>query len=231
MFYQPIISKGVFFLEPDESKHAIRVLRHRAGDIIHVTDGEGFLYEARILSEDQHQCTCEVITVTPSPLLSYSIHLAISPLNHPDRLEWFVEKAVELGVDRISIIICDRTEKRHTKPERLQKIAVGAMKQSQRLTLPLIEGPVPFSKFIQYSDADQKFIAYVDMNNPLHLINHARKSLRYVVLIGPEGDFTEGELNLALHGGFVKVSLGTHRLRTETAGIVACHVLNLINLS
>ena len=123
-------------------------MRRRLGDIIHVTDGKGMLYEARILSEDQNQCAFELVRGQREPAVSHSIHLAISPLSHPDRLEWFIEKAVELGVNRISLVLCERTEKRHVKLERLQKIAIGAMKQSQRLTLPSIEGPISFDDFV-----------------------------------------------------------------------------------
>lgn len=206
-------------------------MRQHTGDLIYVTDGKGTLYEARIRSEDQQRCAFEIITATPAPPPAYTIHLAISPLNHPDRLEWFVEKAVELGVNRISIVICERTEKRHVKLERLQKIAISAMKQSQRLTLPDVEGPLSFAAYIDAPGADQKFIAHVDMSNPLHLFHTAKRASRYAVIIGPEGDFTDRELQDALDHGFVKVSLGSYRLRTETAGIAACHALNLANLS
>lgn len=221
---------GAHFLDPDESRHAVRVLRHRTGDIIFITDGKGLLYEGRITTEDQNRCAFEVVRVSSANTAAHQIHIAISPLSHPDRLEWFVEKAVELGVHRITLISCARTEKRQVKPERLQKIAAGAMKQSQRLTLPPIDGPITFGTFINDSEADQKFIAYVDADNPLHLFNQARKEKSYLVCIGPEGDFTDKELQLALDSGFEKVSLGTARLRTETAGIAACHMLNLVNL-
>jgi len=206
-------------------------MRRRPGDLIHITDGKGMLYEARILSEDQNQCAFELVRGQREAVISHSIHLAISPLSHPDRLEWFIEKATELGVNRVSLVLCERTEKRHVKLERLQKIAVGAMKQSQRLTLPGIEGPVSFDDFASTCQADQKFIAFVDSSNPMHLFKQAKKGFSDVVCIGPEGDFTAEELKHALNYGFVKVSLGAYRLRTETAGIAACHMLNLVNLS
>lgn len=224
------MGEGAHYLDPDESRHAVRVLRHRTGDIIFITDGKGHLYEARITHEDQHRCAFEVVRVNEAASAAHHVHIAISPLSHPDRLEWFIEKAVELNVDHITLISCARTEKRQAKPERLQKIAAGAMKQSQRLTLPPIDGPMAFDTFLHTCDADQKFIAYVDAENPLHLFSQARKKQSYVVCIGPEGDFTEKELQLALGHGFVKVSLGATRLRTETAGIAACHMLNLVNL-
>jgi 16S rRNA (uracil1498-N3)-methyltransferase len=229
LFYQPLIRDGVDYLDADESKHAIRVMRKRIGDTVHITDGSGTLYDARIRSEDQHKCLFEIIATTSAPEPDHHIHIAISPLNHPDRLEWFVEKAVELGVHRITLIVCTRTEKRYPKHDRLQKIAIGAMKQSLRFTLPAIEGPLPFDAFVTQCKADQRYIAYVDTTNPVHLMDEARRGSTYVVLIGPEGDFTGSELNHALTHGFVKVSLGTSRLRTETAGLATCHTLNLVN--
>jgi len=231
LFYQPLLNEGAHYLDPDESRHAARVLRHRVGDVIHITDGKGNLFDGRILSEDQTRCTFEVVGEHREVPRTYDIHIAISPLSHPDRLEWFVEKAVEMGVSRISLLLCQRTEKRHVKTERLLKIAVGAMKQSQRLTLPEITEPLPFDSFVTSCAADQKFIAYVDSSNPVHLFTTATKSRRYAICVGPEGDFTEAELNLAIGSDFKKVSLGTHRLRTETAGIAACHMLDLVNHS
>ena len=231
LFYQPLISEGVHHLDPDESKHVVRALRRRAGDLIHVTDGKGSCFEARIVSDDQSKCAFEIISEQREPHTNHRIHIAISPLSHPDRLEWFVEKAVELGADKITLINCDRTEKRHVKTERLVKIAVGAMKQSQRFTLPPIEGPVEFAAFCPSSKEDQRIIAFVDAANPLHLFTRAEKGKSYVICIGPEGDFTESEVKHSLLNGFEKVSLGTHRLRSETAGLAACHMLDLVNLS
>ncbi|MGC3946124.1 MAG: 16S rRNA (uracil(1498)-N(3))-methyltransferase [Chryseolinea sp.] len=231
LFYQPLIDEGVRHLDPDESKHAVRALRRRAGDIIHITDGKGLHFESRIISDDQSKCTFEIVREECEAPCLYDIHIAISPLSHPDRLEWFVEKAVELGVNRITLLTCDRTEKRQIKAERLVKIAIGAMKQSQRYTLPPIEGPLSFQTFCSADHSSQKFIAFVDASNPLHLYKQAKKNQSYVVCIGPEGDFTEEEIAFALDHGFQKVSLGTNRLRSETAGLAACHMLNLVNLS
>jgi 16S rRNA (uracil1498-N3)-methyltransferase len=230
LFYQPLLGEGAHYLDPDESKHAIRVLRHRVGDVIHITDGKGNLHEGRILAEDQTRCTFEVVSSVREAQPDHSIHLAISPLSHPDRLEWFIEKAVELGVSQITLIACERTDKRQVKPGRLHKIAVGAMKQSQRFTLPVIQGPIPFDSFVPSCREHQKFIAYVDADNPRHLFAQAKKKQAYVICIGPEGDFSAKELNFAMQHDFIKVSLGTHRLRTETAGIAACHILDLVNL-
>jgi 16S rRNA (uracil1498-N3)-methyltransferase len=230
LFYQPLIVEGVHHLDAEESRHVVRVMRRRVGDTIHVTDGKGMLYEARITSEDQSKCGFEIISQRQQQDSNHSIHIAISPLSHPDRIEWFVEKAVEIGVNQITLVNCERTGKRHVKSGRLHKIAIGAMKQSQRFTLPLVEGPLPFEKFVASCRSDLKFIAYVDASNPEHLFTLARKGKSHTVCIGPEGDFTDEELKQALDGGFVKVSLGPHRLRTETAGLAACHMLNLVNM-
>lgn len=230
LFFQPLINEGVHHLDPDESKHAVRALRRRAGDIIYITDGKGSCFEARILSDDQSKCTFEIQNEQREPRTPHTIHIAISPLGHPDRLEWFVEKSVELGVHRITLINCDRTEKRHAKPERLTKIAIGAMKQSQRFTLPPILGPLPFKTLCSESQEQQRFIAFVDASNPQHLFAQAERNQSYVVCIGPEGDFTDEELVVAHRHDFQKVSLGTHRLRSETAGLAACQMLSLVNL-
>jgi len=229
LFYQPEIQQGVHCLDPTESKHCTKVLRKRAGDLIHITDGHGFLYHALITKSDVQQCAFEIREKIPEASKKYSIHIAISPTKHPDRLEWFIEKAVELGIDKITLIECDHTERTHIKLERLEKIAVSAMKQSLRFTLPFILEPVKIQEVINNADASSKFIAYVEPANPVHLKNVALPNSDYLVLIGPEGDFSSEELNLTQEKKFVKVSLGANRLRTETAGVAACHILNLVN--
>ena len=229
LFYQPSIQQGIFHLDPTESKHCTKVLRRKYGDKIYVTDGKGFLYEAVITVADPVECKFEIQEQKAEAAKSFSIHIAISPTKHPDRLEWFVEKAVELGVDRITIMICEHTEQSHFKLARLEKIVISAMKQSLRLTLPDIKGPRDFKMVTEDTDAVSKFIAHVDAENPDHLMNIAPLHSQYLVLIGPEGDFSPNELHLAATKKFVRVSLGSHRLRTETAGLSACHILNLVN--
>lgn len=229
LFYQPLIPEGIYYLDAVESRHCTKVLRKKNGDRIQITDGKGFLYHATITNADAHQCTFNVQEKTAESLRDYHIHIAISPIKNADRLEWFVEKAVELGVDEITLIECDHTEKAHVKSERLVKLAISAMKQSLKWTLPTISGPVNVSAFITNSTASSRFIAHVDPANPIHLIHIAPPYSHYLILIGPEGDFSADELTLALKNGFQAVSLGTSRLRTETAGLAACHVLNLVN--
>jgi 16S rRNA (uracil1498-N3)-methyltransferase len=229
LFYQPAIQQGIFHLDPTESKHCTKVLRRKAGDKISITDGKGFLYEAVITVADPGQCSFEIQKKEADKAKSFSIHIAISPTKHPDRLEWFVEKSVELGVDKITLINCEHTERSHFKLDRLEKIAISAMKQSLRLTLPSIEGPLDFNVVVNQVNTISKFIAHVDVANPDHLKNIAARDSNYLVLIGPEGDFSGEELQQAATKQFRKVSLGSHRLRTETAGLAACHILNLVN--
>jgi 16S rRNA (uracil1498-N3)-methyltransferase len=218
LFYQPLLPEGILYLDADESRHCIKVLRHNTGDVIHITDGKGFFYDAVITKADDRQCTFRIQEKSAQPVRDYSIHIAISPTKNADRIEWFVEKAVELGVDIVSIINCENTERTYLKKERLEKVAVSAMKQSLKATLPRIEGLLEFDAIVK-SDAQ----------NPDHLKNIALPGKDYLVLIGPEGDFSPEELNAAIANGFQKVSLGQSRLRTETAGLAACHILNLAN--
>lgn len=229
LFYQPLIHEGIHHLDAEESRHCVKVLRKKTGELIHLTDGKGFFYEAAILKNDPAQCDFKIASKTPEPPKDFFIHIAIAPTKNADRIEWFVEKAVEFGVNKVSLIECEHSERIFSKTDRLKKIAVTAMKQSLKATLPQIEGLLRLDSLIACADEDQKFIAHVDQSNPLHLKDAARKGLRYLVLIGPEGDFSTKELQLAKERAFQKVSLGTSRLRTETAGIAACHILNLIN--
>jgi len=228
LFYQPNIPQGIFHLNHEESHHAIRVLRMNEGQELNLTDGLGSFYLAKITKPDPKKCEFEIIgnkSVEPKP---FHIHIAIAPTKNADRMEWFVEKAVEIGVDRISFMFCKNSERKVINHERIEKVAVSAMKQSQQAWLPKISEMIPFKEILKIL-ADQKMIAYVDSSNPKHLQSVAKPEKRYLVLIGPEGDFSKEELELALQSGFEKVSLGQTRLRTETAGLVACHTLNLIN--
>jgi 16S rRNA (uracil1498-N3)-methyltransferase len=228
LFYQPRIEEGVQHLDAEESRHATKVLRMVKGDELHLTNGKGFLYTCRITDADSKKCSFEIVDRTNLKKRGFQIHIAIALTKNIDRIEWFVEKATEIGIDEISFILCQNSERKHINLERIEKIAVSAMKQSGQTWLPKISPLLPF-KEITKLQASQKFIAFVDKQNPNHLKSLASVNGNYLVLIGPEGDFREEELSLALINDFKKVSLGSNRLRTETAGIVACQVLNLIN--
>jgi 16S rRNA (uracil1498-N3)-methyltransferase len=228
LFYQSKINEGVLNLDAEESRHAIKVLRMVKGDALHLTDGKGFFYTAKITEAEAKKCSFEIIDKKQSTKRDYQIHIAIAPTKNADRIEWFVEKATEIGVDEIRFMLCKNSERKNINLERIEKIVVSAMKQSGQAWLPKVSPLVPFKEVLKYQ-ASQKFIAFVDEKNPNHLRSMAKPNGNYLVLIGPEGDFSQEELNLALENNFKKVSLGNNRLRTETAGLVACQILNLIN--
>ena len=230
LFYQPRIPEGILFLEAEESRHCVKVLRKKTGDVITLTDGKGFFYDAIITRADAARCIFEVRNQMPSEKKDHFIHIAISPTKNADRIEWFVEKTTELGIDKISLIDCKNTERNFIKTDRLLKVAVSALKQSVKADLPVIaERVVSFTDLAEHCTEQEKCIAFVDTANPLHLKDAVRPGTSYCVLIGPEGDFSPEELKTATSRGFKKVNLGQSRLRTETAGIAACHILNLLN--
>ncbi|HKZ36066.1 MAG TPA: 16S rRNA (uracil(1498)-N(3))-methyltransferase [Chryseolinea sp.] len=229
LFYQPLLPEGIHYLDSNESRHVVKVLRKKKGDTINITDGKGKFYKGVIVNADSHQCSFDVAEQNVEPARNFHIHIGISPTKNSDRIEWFIEKAVELGVNEITLIQCDHTERQHLKVERLEKMAISAMKQSLKASLPVIHPLVNFRNVILSSNASEKYIAHVDHENPNYLKNLVKPGSSYLVLIGPEGDFSEEELILADTRGFTKISLGPSRLRTETAGIAACHILNLAN--
>jgi 16S rRNA (uracil1498-N3)-methyltransferase len=228
LFYQPELPDGVHYLDEDESRHAVKVFRLSEGDSIEVTDGKGTLYTCRITKADARKCSFLVnhqVKQSPKP---YFIHMAIAPTKNMDRMEWFVEKAVEIGIDQISFMVCQKSERKNVNEERIHKLAISALKQSGQFTLPVLSPVQDFARMVT-QPAEEKFIAYVDRENPDLLKNKASKGKKYFILIGPEGDFSKEELKIAQQNNFNKVSLGPNRLRTETAGLAACHILNLLN--
>jgi len=228
LFFQPAVSEGVNHLTAEESYHAFRVLRLSVGDEIKITDGKGVIYQAQITSIDSKKCVFKANTHEKIPDKNFRIHIAIAPTKNADRIEWFVEKAVEIGIHEISFILCKNSERKVLNIERIEKIAVSAMKQSQQPWIPTLHPLQPLNDILK-QQADQKFIGHVDSSNPVHLKAIAKPNKSYLVLIGPEGDFSNEELNTALQAGFEKVSLGENRLRTETAGLTACQTLQFVN--
>lgn len=229
LFYQPEIIKGVHFLDSEESRHCVKVLRKREGEEIIVVDGLGGTYTAVIKIADPRRCSFTIQKIVQEEIKIFHIHIAIAPTKNADRIEWFLEKVIEVGVDGITFIECDHSERAKINYDRLQKKAISAMKQSLRSRLPAINPLQDFSSFINDIKADQKFIAYVDSSLPYHLKDLIIPNKDYVILIGPEGDFSEKEVNLAFQAGFKDVSLGNSRLRTETAGLAAGLIFNLMN--
>jgi 16S rRNA (uracil1498-N3)-methyltransferase len=228
LFYQPGIPDGIHFLDAHESRHAVCVLRMLESDRIELTDGQGFFYSAKILKVDSKKCEFEILNEKFIPKRNFQTHIAIAPTKNADRTEWFVEKATEIGIDAITFLQCKNSERKTVNIDRVEKIAISAMKQSQQAWLPKINTMTSFKEILT-AEAHQKFIAYVDASNPKHLQSLVLKGKNYLVLIGPEGDFSKEELDLAIQHGYEKISLGTNRLRTETAGLAACQALYFIN--
>jgi 16S rRNA (uracil1498-N3)-methyltransferase len=226
IFYQPLLAEGIHWLDADESRHAVHVLRLREGDTVELTDGKGSFCVASIEIPDSKKCSFRVIEKKQLPQRSFQVHMAIAPTKNMDRTEWFIEKAVEFGIEKITFMQCERSERRNIPLDRIQKIAISALKQSKQAWMPHINGIHNF-KHVLEEEATEKFIAFVDENNQLHLKDVFTQKSDYLVLIGPEGDFTNTELEWAIEKGFKKVSLGPNRLRTETAALAAVHILSL----
>ncbi len=229
LFYTPDITSDTYTLSEDESKHSIRVLGLQEGDEINLVDGKGTFYTAKIISANPKKCALQVIDKVPEfGKRSFYVHVAVAPTKNLDRMEWFVEKAVEIGIDEISFLLCERSERKTINNERLEKITISAMKQSVKAYLPKLNEMQAFTTFVKEVDAANTYIA--------HLENHDRTSLSQVqlsqkicILIGPEGDFSVKEIELAYSCGIKPVTLGTSRLRTETAALVACHTVNVLH--
>lgn len=228
LFYQPDLAKGVNQLPEDESRHAVQILRLKKGDTLSITDGKGLLMDGVILEPKINGCSFEIIKKTTVNAADYSIHLAVAPTKQRERMEWMVEKSIEIGVQQISFFSCKNSERITINKERLNRVAISAIKQSKKAWLPIIETDLNFQNMLTHK-TEHRFIAFVDSSNTNHLKNLVKPKSTYTVLIGPEGDFTKDEIEEAVDSGFTIISLGQNRLRTETAGLAACHILNLVN--
>lgn len=201
----------------------------RVGDIIHVTDGRGKLYEGSILGQNPKDCQIIINKILwETAKRPFNIHLAVAPTKNIARFEWFLEKATEIGIDEITPLFCEHSERGQIRTDRLQKIILSAAKQSLKTHLPILHEPVQFTDFIQLNQSKSKFVAYVEEQQPVHLKN-AYKGGDCIILIGPEGDFSKEEIETAQKMDYQLISLGPSRLRTETAALVACHIINLAN--
>jgi 16S rRNA (uracil1498-N3)-methyltransferase len=229
IFYAPCLSTCSELPEA-ESGHVVRVLRHTVGDEIDVVDGNGMWYHCRIASAHPKHCSVEILSSHSDSHWPYRVELAIGPTKNLDRMEWWLEKSVEIGLDRFVPLRCRFSERKELKTERLRKIAIAAMKQSLKATLPQIDEMTDFKRFIEEPFDGQKFIAHCMDNQPRHLLSHLVQKGRDVrILIGPEGDFSQDEVSFALQNGYLPISLGDQRLRTETAALVSVHTVHLIN--
>ena len=230
-FYTPTPEAGQ--LPQDEAQHALRVLRLGMGDELHLMDGKGAFHRAVITEADNHHCRYRILESVPQqPEWTGKIHIAVAPTKNMDRMEWFVEKATEIGFDRLTLLDCRFSERRVVKNERLEKIIVSAMKQSHKAWLPQLDEMTPFRKFITQPDLPaQRFIAHCYEGEKPFLLDLLAPCTPALVLIGPEGDFSIDEVREAEAAGFRSVSLGTSRLRTETAALAAVHMMRIRNTS
>lgn len=230
VFYAPNCQLGFFPLHEEESKHVVRVLRMKQGDPVYVIDGNGKLFEGIIFEPHIKHCILQLNKVTEGfEKRNYRLHIAISPLKSVDRFEWFIEKAIEIGVDEITPLLCSHTEKKNINKDRLNRIVESAMKQSLKAYHPLLNDIQSFEKFILLHENGERGIAYCGEGEKTFIGKAFTKNADSIILIGPEGDFTADEFTMALNKGFKGISLGESRLRTETAGVVACHAMSFMN--
>ncbi|NOZ45685.1 MAG: 16S rRNA (uracil(1498)-N(3))-methyltransferase [Chlorobi bacterium] len=229
IFYTTNIKGKYYQLTEEESKHCIKVLRLSMGDKVQLTDGKGFFYIATIIHDHPKHCKVEIIeTIKKHKPRDVYIHIAIAPTKSMERFEWFLEKSTEIGIDEITPIITERSERKTVRHDRMEKVLISAMKQSQKAFLPKLNKLTPFYDFISHNNTATKFIAHCEPREKMQLKNITVVNNEVLVLIGPEGDFSSEEINKALANNFIEVSLSNNRLRTETAGIVACHTINLL---
>ena len=225
-----IIQNNAAILSEEESLHCVKVLRHKVGDTIQVIDGKGTRAIGTIEAAHAKQCAVSLSKKeTVAKNRNYDLHIAIAPTKNIERIEWFVEKAVEIGIDTISSIKCKNSERTVVKEDRLRKVAESAVKQSQQAYIPVIDPLLEFKEFIKKTTADVKLIAHCEKDEKKNIKDYITPGKSYCILIGPEGDFTKEEIQIALQAGYMPVSLGDNRLRTETAGLYACGALAVLN--
>ncbi|OYU80081.1 MAG: 16S rRNA (uracil(1498)-N(3))-methyltransferase [Flavobacterium sp. BFFFF1] len=231
LFYHPDIDETTssFAFDKEESRHIIKVLRKQGSDILFVTNGLGLLFKTEIALPSENKCLVNVVSIEKFDRPKPSLHLAVAPTKMNERFEWFLEKATEIGIAEITPIICDHSERKVLKTERMDKILLSAMKQSNQFFLPILHEAIPFRDFAGKVDSGQKFIAHCEETGKRTLKSLLIPNSDCVIMIGPEGDFSEKEIKLALENDFIPVTLGETRLRTETAAVVAAHSVVFFN--
>ena len=230
VFYLPNAQIGTISFPEEESKHIVKVLRMKEGDRFCVTDGNGSLYDAELVDAHPKRAMADLSNQRAGyDIRDFRVSIAIAPTKLNERTEWFLEKATEIGIDEVKLFSSYHSERRAANVERFKKIVVSAMKQSVKSKMPLVEDMIPFDKLVKQNYEGQKFIAWIDDDVKDQLCDLYKKGENALVLIGPEGDFSKEEVALARENGFIPVSLGEARLRTETAAVVACHTIQLIN--
>jgi 16S rRNA (uracil1498-N3)-methyltransferase len=231
LFYNPDLNPQTetFAFDREESRHIIKVLRKKDSDILHVTDGKGHLFTTQITLASDNKCTVKVVSCEKSLPAKVQLHLAVAPTKMNDRYEWFLEKATEIGIAQITPIICDHSERKQVNVDRLEKILISAMKQSNQCYLPKLNEPIAIKDFLKLKYNGQLFIAHCEETQKQSLKTALKPNADVTMLIGPEGDFSEKEIALAIQNHYAPVMLGETRLRTETAAIVACHTVVFTN--
>ncbi|MBT2163235.1 16S rRNA (uracil(1498)-N(3))-methyltransferase [Zobellia barbeyronii] len=231
LFYNPDLDKSIsqFTFSQEESRHIVKVLRKKEGDILHITNGKGYIFESEILLADQKRCKAQIVSTAKKHAKTHWLHIVVAPTKNNDRFEWFLEKATEIGVNEITPIFCERSERKVIKKERLDKVIQSAMKQSLRSYLPKLNDAISFKDFMEQEQNGLLFIAHCEEEEKVDLKRRVAPDKDITILIGPEGDFSQNEISSAYEKGFLPVSLGEYRLRTETAAIVACTTVNMIN--
>ena len=233
LFYNTEIDESTesFSFDKEESRHIIKVLRKKDSDILHVTNGLGLLFETQITLASDNKCIVQVLSIKKTNEPKFRLHLAVAPTKMNDRFEWFLEKATEIGIQEITPIICDRSERKVINLERFEKIILSAMKQSNETYLPKLNEAISFKEFIKQKNEGLQLIAHCEETDKKSLKDILQPYESVTMLIGPEGDFSEKEIALALENNYQPVTLGNTRLRTETAAIVACHSVVFFNES
>ncbi|CAM4103061.1 16S rRNA (uracil1498-N3)-methyltransferase [Pedobacter westerhofensis] len=231
VFYTPDITSSDYILNEEESRHCMKVLRLVTGDVVHLIDGRGGLYEAEITGESKRNVSLHVLKTTSEyQKRNHNLHIAVAPTKNIDRLEWFLEKATEIGIDQITPVICERSERKIVKEDRLNKVITSAVKQSLQAYHPMLNEALSLKELISHHSADHRMIAHCVEGEPRKYISEiAPSGSSYLILIGPEGDFTPNEIQLALQNDFKPLTLGNTRLRTETAALAACFEVNYLN--
>jgi len=231
IFYTPDITQNTYTLNEEESKHCVRVLRLSVGTTVNLVDGKGGFYTAEITSDNPKKVSLSILKVeTEFHKRNHYLHIAVAPTKNIDRIEWFLEKATELGIDEITPIITDRSERRIVKEDRLNKVITSAVKQSIKAYHPKLNDAIAFDSFLKEPFDGDKLIAHcIDNGEKQYISNLITPHQKYLILIGPEGDFTPDEVNLALNKGFKALTLGDNRLRTETAALSVCFEINYLN--
>ncbi len=233
LFYNTSITESTaeVTFDKEESNHIIKVLRMKEGDSFKITNGKGSFFDAEIVIANPKACVVKILSVIIQKPLAYQLHLAVAPTKLNDRYEWFLEKATEIGISEITPIICDHSERKVIKMERYEKILQSAMKQSLKAYLPKMNDAISFKDFLNSENKceDLKCIAHCEKTDKKSLKSILLPNKRITILIGPEGDFSSEEIELAKNAGYTPVTLGESRLRTETAAIVACHSVAFIN--